>query len=237
MLTDAEDMCERLQVGIDQFFEIETEVASEVDIGSWGGRWVLRAGREAEKPSLKITAMALNFSETLKNWEEIREEEKTKVENNHKNSYKNKRGTKWKLSQHKKNLPKTLATDDSGYVVSFNNIHNSQFLSAVKVLWLQFQGHKTRLYRLENFATPVDPPTMRTILLRKAQPSFRNDWKHRKSLKQFVGWDWFLWVGVQKCANRKVGCRAYSLSLVQSTMLTLGSGSKLTFIEVLTFNN
>lgn len=83
MLTDAEDMCERLKVEIDQFFEIETEVASEIDIGSWGGRWVLRAGREAEKPSLKTT-MALNFSETLKIWEEIREEEKTKAENNHK---------------------------------------------------------------------------------------------------------------------------------------------------------
>jgi hypothetical protein len=38
VLTDAEDMCERLEVEIDQLFEIETEVASEVDIGSWGGR-------------------------------------------------------------------------------------------------------------------------------------------------------------------------------------------------------
>lgn len=38
VLTDAEDMCERLEVEIDQFFEIETEVASEIDIASWGGR-------------------------------------------------------------------------------------------------------------------------------------------------------------------------------------------------------
>lgn len=38
VLTDAEDMCERIEVEIDQFFVIETEVASEVDIASWGGR-------------------------------------------------------------------------------------------------------------------------------------------------------------------------------------------------------